>query len=112
MNTSRYWGVNNVFIDPASPLTTYGTSDNGVEHVDTESSSLSLTSSITTKFISHLRAQFARDLEWSSDNTNAPLTRIASVIDGFGRSSLLPRQARQHRLHLTETFSLEGRRHS
>ncbi|HZR57708.1 MAG TPA: TonB-dependent receptor [Terriglobales bacterium] len=112
LNTSRYWGENNVFIDPASPLTTYGIGDNGIEHVDTESASLSLTSSITTKFVSHLRAQFARDLEWSSDNTNAPLTRIASVIDGFGRSSLLPRQTRQHRLHLTETFSLEGRRHS
>ncbi len=112
LNTSRYWGQNNVFIDPASPLTTYGIGDNGVEHVDTESASLSLTSSISTKFISHFRAQFARDQEWSSDNTNSPLTRITSVIDGFGRSSLLPRETRQHRLHLTETFSLEGRRHS
>jgi len=112
VNTSRYWGQNNVFLDPASPLTTFGTSDNGEEQVSTETASLSLTSSLSWRFISHLRAQFSRDLQHSSSNSDAPLTRIRSVIDGFGRSSILPRQTREHRFHLIETLSLEGHRHS
>ena len=112
VNTSRYWGQNNVFLDPASPLTTFATSDNGQEQVATETASLSLTSALSWKVISHLRAQFSRDLQQSVSNSTDPLTRISSVIDGFGRSSILPRQTREHRLHLTETFSLEGRRNS
>ena len=43
LNTSRYWGLNNVFLDPASPLTTFAMSDNGQEQVATETASLSLT---------------------------------------------------------------------
>ncbi len=112
VNTSRYWGQNNVFLDPASPLTTFGVSDNGEERVATETGSLALTSSFSWRLVSHLRAQFSRDLQRSSSNTNEPLTRISSVIDGFGRSSILPRQTREHRLHLTETLSVEGRRNS
>lgn len=112
LNASRYWGQNNVFIDPASPLTTYGISDNGVEQVNTETASLSLTSSLSPRMTSHLRAQYSRDLEWSTSNTDAPLTKITSVLNGFGRSSILPRETRQHRLHLAETFSVEGGRNS
>jgi hypothetical protein len=112
VNTSRYWGQNNVFLDPASPLTTFATSDNGQEQVATESTSLSLTSALSWRMISHLRAQFSRDLQQSASNSTDPLTRISSVIDGFGRSSILPRQTREHRLHITETISLEGRRNS
>jgi hypothetical protein len=111
-NTSRYWGTNNVFLDPLSPLTTFGRSDNGEEQVATESGSLALTSTLSWKMVSHLRAQFSRDLQQSSSNTTEPLTRISSVIDGFGRSSILPRRTREHRLHLTETIGLEGRRNS
>ena len=112
LSTSRYWGQNNVFLDPASPLTTFGTSDNGQEQVATESGSISLTSALSWKLMSHLRAQFSRDLQQSSSNSSEPFTRIEDVIDGFGRSSILPRQTREHRLHITETISLEGRRHS
>src|SRR5579862_1242287 len=112
LSTSRYWGQNNVFLDPASPLTTFATSDNGQEQVATESGSISLTSALSWKLISHLRAQFSRDLQQSTSNSSNPLTRIEDVIDGFGRSSILPRQTREHRLHITETISLEGRRHS
>jgi len=112
ISTSRYWGANNVFLDPASPLTTYGISDNGQEQVATETASLALTSSLSWRLVSHLRAQFSRDLQQSASNSSAPLTQIQSIIDGFGRSSILPRQTREHRLHLTETISLEGRRHS
>jgi hypothetical protein len=112
INTSRYWGKNNVFLDPASPLTTFATSDNGQEQVATETASLSLTSALSWRVISHLRAQFSRDLQQSASNSTDPLTRISSVIDGFGRSSILPRQTREHRLHVTETFSLEGHHNS
>src|SRR5580704_11785031 len=112
VNTSRYWWENNVFLDPASPLTTFATSDNGQEQVATETGSLALTSNLSWKLVSHLRAQFSRDLQQSFSNTTDPLTRITNVFDGFGRSPLLPRQTREHRLHLAETISLESRRNS
>ena len=112
LNTSRYWGQNNVFLDPSSPLTHFGISDNGEEHVSTESASLSLTSDISFRVVSHLRAQFSRDLQPSSTNSTDPLTKITNTIEGFGRSSILPRQTSEHRLHLAETFSVEGERHS
>ncbi|HEX4487510.1 MAG TPA: carboxypeptidase regulatory-like domain-containing protein [Terriglobales bacterium] len=112
LSTSRYYGTNNVFFDPASPLTTYAISDNGEESVATESASLSLTSGLSSKITSHLRAQISRDLQQSSSNSDDPLTRIYSVTDGFGRSSILPRQTRERKMHLTETFSLEGGRNT
>jgi hypothetical protein len=112
LNTSRYYGSNNVFFDPASPITTYMMSDNGEEDVSTESTSLSLTSSLSPRTVSHLRAQFSRDLQQSFANTSDVLTRISSITDGFGRSTILPRQTNEHRLHLTETLSREGGRHS
>jgi Carboxypeptidase regulatory-like domain/TonB dependent receptor-like, beta-barrel len=112
LNTSRYYGSNNVFIDPASPLTTYGISDNGEEQVWTESGALSLTSGLSFHLLSHFRAQFSRDLQQSSSNSTDPLTRIYSVLDGMGRSNILPRQTREHRLHLAETLSWDTGRHS
>jgi len=57
LNTSRYYGANNVFFDPASPITNSTLSDNGEE--------------------------------------------------GIGRSSILPRDTREHRLHLAETLSFD-----
>src|ERR1700674_121318 len=112
ISTSRYYGQNNVFLDPASPLTTNAISENGQEQVATETGSLSLTSTLSWRLISHLRAQFSRDLQQSSTNTTDTLSKISSIIDGFGRSNILPRQTREHRLHLAETISLEGRRNS
>lgn len=112
VNTSRYSGANNVFLDPSSPLTTYGISDNGVEHVETETANVSLTSTLSLRFISHLRLQYSRDLQWSEANSNQPLTRIPGVLDGMGRSNILPRETREHRLHAAETISREDGRHS
>jgi len=112
LNASRYWGANNVFIDPASPITTYGISDNGVENVDTEAGSVSLTTAFSNRLVSHLRAQYSRDLEWSNTNSTDPLTKITSILNGMGRSTILPRETRQHRLHVAETLSLDGRRNS
>lgn len=112
LNTSRYSGRNNVFLDPSSPLSTFGISDNGEEQVATESASVSLTSGLSYRLVSHLRAQLSRDLQTSASNSDAPLTKITNILDGFGRSSILPRQTREHRLHVAETLSLEGRRNS
>jgi hypothetical protein len=112
LNTTRYWGANNVFLDPASPVTYDSISDNGQELVSTETGSLSLTSSFTPRWISHLRAQFSRDLQQSYSNTSDVLVKIPNIIDGIGRSDLLPRQTREHRLHLAETISHEGSRNS
>src|SRR6202034_532914 len=62
-NSSRYWGSNNVFLDPASPVTYDSITDNGEETVSTETGSVVLTSSLTPRLISHLRAQSSRVLE-------------------------------------------------
>lgn len=112
LSTSRYYGENNVFFDPSSPITNFAISDNGEERVTTESASLSLNSSLNFRLSSHLRAQYSRDLQDSTSNSSDPLTRIYGLIEGFGRSTILPRGTREHRLHFAETFSLEAGRQS
>ncbi|HZU43586.1 MAG TPA: TonB-dependent receptor, partial [Terriglobales bacterium] len=112
VNTSRYYGENNVFFDPASPITSYAISDNGEEDVATESVNVSLTSALTSRLTSHLRVQFSRDLQESSTNSNYPLTRIYDIIDGFGRSTILPRRTNEHRVHIADTLSLTAGRHT
>ncbi len=106
LSTSRYYGTNNVFFDPASPITNYAISGNGEENVKTESASLSLISSITPRLTSHLRAQFSRDLQQSFPNSTGVRTSIYKWLQDFGQSSILPRQTREHRLHVAETLSL------
>lgn len=112
VNTSRYWGANNVFLDPASPVTFDTIDNNGQEVVSTETGSLSLTSSLSPRWISHLRAQFSRDRQQSYTNSSDVAVKIPNILDAMGRSSLLPRQTREHRLHLAETLSLETSRNS
>ena len=112
LNTTRYWGANNVFLDPASPVTYDSISNNGQELVSTQTGSLSLTSSLSSRWISHLRAQFSRDLQQSHSNSSDVLIKIPNILDAIGRSSLLPRQTREHRLHLAETISHEGSRNT
>jgi hypothetical protein len=80
LSTSRYYGANNVFFDPGSPVTTYAMSDNGEERVSTESAAVSLTSSLSQRITSHVRVQFARDLEDSSANSADPLSKIYDVL--------------------------------
>jgi hypothetical protein len=111
-NSSRYWGSNNVFLDPASPVTYDSISDNGEETVSTETGSASLTSSLSPRLISHLRAQFSGDLRQSYTNTSNTLIKITDIIDGIGRSDLLPRATREHRAQLAETLSLDTSHHS
>jgi hypothetical protein len=111
-NSSRYWGSNNVFLDPASPVTYNSISDNGEETVSTETGSASLTSGLTPRLISHLRAQFSRDLRQSYTNTTDTLVRVRYILDGIGRSNLLPRATREHRAQLAETLSFDTSRHS
>jgi hypothetical protein len=112
LNTTRYWGSNNVFLDPASPVTYDSNSNNGEEVVSTETASLSLTSGLSQRWISHFRAQFSRDRQQSYSNTSDVLVKIPTILDGMGRSNLLPRQTREHRLHLAETVSHEGTRNT
>jgi hypothetical protein len=106
LSTSRYYGTNNVFLDPGSPVTNYALSGNGEEDVATESASLSLLSGITPRLTSHLRVQFSRDRQQSFPNSTGTRTSIYSWMDDFGQSSILPRQTREHRLHVAETLSL------
>jgi hypothetical protein len=112
LNTSKYYGQNNVFVDPSSPLTTYGITDNGSEQVNTGTGAITLINAISPHLISHFRAQFSQDLQQSSSNTNDPLSKIYGIIDGFGRSSILPRQEREHRFHLAETVGWDQGRNS
>ena len=112
VSTMRYWGSNNVFLDPASPVTYDSISDNGEELVSTETAHASLTSSISERIMSHLRAQFSRDLQQSSSNTDDVQVKISNILDGMGRSNLLPRLTREHRLQLAETLSIDTARNS
>jgi len=112
VNTTRYWGSNNVFLDPASPVNYDSISNNGEELVATETANLSLTSGFSPRFISHFRAQFSRDQQQSYSNSSDVLVKIPTILDGMGRSNLLPRQTREHRLHIAETLSLEGHRNT
>jgi hypothetical protein len=111
LSTSRYYGTNNVFLDPSSPITNDSLSGNGEEDVTTESASVTLTSSLTPRWTSHLRAQFSRDLEQIVPELDAARTQIYDWIDDMGESSILPRQTREHRLHLAETMSVSRGRH-
>src|ERR1700722_7864111 len=112
VNMSRYWGSNNVFLDPSSPVSYDSISDNGQQTVLTETGSIALTSGLSPRLISHLRAQFSQDLQQSYSNTANTLVKIPNIIDGIGRSDLLPRATREHRLHLAETVSFDIGRHA
>jgi Carboxypeptidase regulatory-like domain/TonB dependent receptor len=112
VNTTRYWGANNVFVDPASPVTYDSISNNGQELVATETGALTLTSSLSPRWISSFRAQFSHDGQQSYSNTGDVLVKIPTILDGMGRSNILPRQTREHRLHLAETMSHDGGRNS
>ncbi|HXZ26431.1 MAG TPA: TonB-dependent receptor [Terriglobales bacterium] len=112
LSTSTYYGANNVFFDSASPITNYAISDNGEEKVNTQSAVVSLTSTLGPQTMSHLRVQFSHDLQSSDPNTGAALTEIYDIIQGFGRSSILPRETNERRLHIAETVSREAGRHS
>jgi hypothetical protein len=111
LNTSRFYGQNNVFFDPASPLTNFGITDNGEEDVATESALVSLTS-VLRGWNSHLRLQFSRDLQSSESNSEDVATRIQDIISGFGRASILPRKTNERRYQFAETISRSDRMHS
>lgn len=52
-----------------------------------------------------MRAQFSRDLQQSTANSDAPKVKIYNLVDGMGRSDILPRETQEHKLHLAETAS-------
>jgi len=106
VSTARSYGTNNVTFDSGSPVTNDALSANGEEDVATETASLSLSGSITPRLTSHLRVQFSRDLEQLFPNTTGTQGDIYGWMEDLGQSSTLPRQTREHRLHLAETLSL------
>ncbi len=112
VNTSRYYGDNNVFFDPASPVTNSALSHNGTEEVKSESVGANLLSAFSPRWSSHLRVQFSRDDQDSFANSDDVLSRIRNVLDSFGRASILPRRTDEHRLFVAETMSREWHRHS
>jgi outer membrane receptor protein involved in Fe transport len=105
LSTSRYSGTNNVFFDPASPITHYTESSNGTEDVKTESLAVSWTSTWTNRLSTNLRAQFSRDVQQSYANSDEPKIKIYNLVDGIGRSSMLPRQTNENKLHIADTVS-------
>jgi len=107
LSTSRYSGTNNVFFDPASPITTYTESNNGSEDVKTESLAASWTSAWTHRLSTNLRAQFSRDVQQSIANSDDPKIKIYGLVDGMGRSNILPRDSREHKL-LTPSATIPG----
>jgi hypothetical protein len=110
LSTSRYTGTNNVFFDPSSPLTTYAENENGSETVRTESLAAALVSAWANNLATNLRAQFSRDLQESTANSDQPLTKIYDLVAGMGRSSILPRTTQEHKLHIADTLSYSTRR--
>jgi hypothetical protein len=111
-NTSSFGGANNVFFDPGNPVTNSFMSNNGEEKVRTDSVLGTLTTSITDRWTSHARLQFSRDLQQSVANSDDARTKIYGLVDGFGRSTILPRQTREHRLHAAETVSYANARNT
>jgi hypothetical protein len=105
VSTSMLTGINNVFFDPSSPITGYAASANGTENVHTESIAAALVSSWTPSLATNLRAQFSHDLQQSSSNSDQPLTKIYDLLNGFGGSSILPRETNERKLHIADTVS-------
>jgi hypothetical protein len=105
VNSSTFSGANNVFFDPGNPVTNSPASDNGEEAVRTDSVLATVTSQLTARWTSHARLQFSRDLEQSFANSSDARTEIYGIVDGFGRSTILPRMTREHRLHGAETLT-------
>ncbi len=111
-STSNFSGANNVFFDPGNPVTNSLMSNNGEETVRTDSLLATVTTAITSRWTSHARLQFSRDLEQSFANSEDARTKIYGIVDGFGRSTMLPRKTREHRLHGAETVSFGNARNT
>ena len=84
LSTSRYSGTNNVFFDPASPITHYTEDNNGTEDVATESLAVSWTSVVDNRLSTNLRAQFSRDLQQSFANSDPPKIKIYGLRGWHG----------------------------
>ena len=109
---STFSGHNNVFFDPGNPVTYSLQQDNGTERVRTDSVQGTLTTSLTTHWTSHARLQYSQDLEQSFANSEDARTKIYGLVDGYGRSTILPRRTREHRLHAADTVSFTNARNT
>ena len=112
LNLSRFHGSNNVFFDPASPITNFAISSNGEEMVQTETFTLLLTSALSSHLGSHLLVQFSHDDESSLANAGDVGTRIFNLINGAGRSTILPRDTNEKRWQIAESMTWQNSRHT
>jgi len=112
VNTSTYAGENSVYFDPASPITHYAMSENGEEDVKAVTAIGSLTSGLSSRVTNHLRVQFSHDDQSSTPNAPYPRSQIEDVLTGFGRSSILPRDTDENKLHAAETITIDRHHHS
>jgi hypothetical protein len=110
ISTSRLNGVNDEFFDPSSPVTGYAETANGSQDVRTESVAASLTSAWTSNLATNLRLQFSRDVQLATSNSDQPWTKIYDIIAGFGGSSTLPQDTREHKFFAGDTLSYETSR--
>jgi hypothetical protein len=101
-----------VYFDPASPITHYALSENGEEDVDAVSAVASLTSGFSPRLTNHLRVQFSRDFQSSTPNSIYPQSRVQNVLQGFGRSSILPRNTDENKIHAADTLSFDTHHHN
>ena len=112
VSVSSYYGANNVFFDPTSPITNFALSGNGEENVRTATLSATLSSDLDARWAASTRLQYARDDQSSHANSDDVATRIRDIISGFGRSSILPRSAIEDRVQVAETVNYQGSRQS
>lgn len=112
VNTSSYAGENSVYFDPASPITHFAMSENGEEDVSAVTAIASLTSGFSRRVTNHLRVQFSHDDERSTPNAEYPRTQIQTVLAGFGRSSILPRDTNENKAHAAETLTIDTHHHN
>jgi hypothetical protein len=112
LNSSGYGGDNNVFLDPSSPITDVALSGNGVERVKTRTAFFSQTALLNPGATSQFTAQFSEDNQSSGANSDLIRTKISGILEGTGRSNILPRNTREHRLHVTETVTASGHTHT
>ena len=105
LSTSRYSGTNNVFFDAASPITHYTEDNNGTENVATESLAGSWTSAWSGHLSTNLRGQYSHDSQQSYSNSDTAKVKIYGLLDGMGRSGVLPRETLEKKVHIADTVS-------
>jgi hypothetical protein len=110
-NYQRLGGLNNVFFNLISPVTTFALDTNSTGKVRTDSAVASLTTIVSSNSVNELRFQFSRDNQENIANGTLPNVAITNVISGFGRGTTEPRATREKRVQIVDNFSWNHLRH-